>query len=397
MMKLTHTVDLKRWISLFGALFVALLLVLGASVAQAKAEDEQTAGKHVLTVYDGGVERGILTSADTLGEALEESGVVLSENDVTEPGLDEKLVAGNYRVNIYRARPVVVIDGEISTKIMSPYRSVDQIAEQANIELRDEDEAELMASTLSMLGDGALERMVIDRATPFKLVLYGKKIDAYTQATTVEDMLEQKDIKLGKKDKLSLPLDRKIVAGMTVEIYRDGKQTITVEEVVKKPIREIHDANREVGYRQVKTPGKDGTKQVTYEVHMQNGKEVKRQKIASVVTKHPVEEVVIVGTKNNYSGSLNEWLRALRTCESGGNYQTNSGNGFYGAYQFMPSTWNSIASKIGRNDLVGVLPSDANPADQDMMIVANTNMTAGLSTQNPGCYSSLGLSNKPPQ
>ena len=51
MMKLTHTVDLKRWISLFGALFVALLLVLGASVAQAKAEDEQAAGKHVLTVF----------------------------------------------------------------------------------------------------------------------------------------------------------------------------------------------------------------------------------------------------------------------------------------------------------------------------------------------------------
>jgi hypothetical protein len=33
------------------------------------------------------------------------------------------------------------------------------------------------------------------------------------------------------------------------------------------------------------------------------------------------------------------WLRSTRMCESGGNYRTNTGNGFYGAYQFVLSTW----------------------------------------------------------
>jgi len=32
------------------------------------------------------------------------------------------------------------------------------------------------------------------------------------------------------------------------------------------------------------------------------------------------------------------WAR-LRHCEAGGRYDRNSGNGFYGAYQFLPSTW----------------------------------------------------------
>jgi resuscitation-promoting factor RpfB len=32
----------------------------------------------------------------------------------------------------------------------------------------------------------------------------------------------------------------------------------------------------------------------------------------------------------------------LRACESGGRYTTNSGNGFYGAYQFHPKTWRSL-------------------------------------------------------
>jgi hypothetical protein len=32
----------------------------------------------------------------------------------------------------------------------------------------------------------------------------------------------------------------------------------------------------------------------------------------------------------------------LRACESGGRYNVNSGNGFYGAYQFHPRTWRGL-------------------------------------------------------
>jgi len=35
------------------------------------------------------------------------------------------------------------------------------------------------------------------------------------------------------------------------------------------------------------------------------------------------------------------WAR-LRACESGGRYSVNSGNGFYGAYQFHPRTWRNL-------------------------------------------------------
>ncbi len=48
---------------------------------------------------------------------------------------------------------------------------------------------------------------------------------------------------------------------------------------------------------------------------------------------------------------------ALRRCESGGNYASNTGNGFYGAYQFDLQTWRSVGG-------VG-LPSDAPPWEQD--------------------------------
>ena len=58
---------------------------------------------------------------------------------------------------------------------------------------------------------------------------------------------------------------------------------------------------------------------------------------------------------------------AVRRCESHNNYSINTGNGFYGAYQFTRSTWDWVAAAIGRDDLVGVRPDRAAPVDQDRL------------------------------
>jgi peptidoglycan hydrolase CwlO-like protein len=61
------------------------------------------------------------------------------------------------------------------------------------------------------------------------------------------------------------------------------------------------------------------------------------------------------------------FLVCTRARESNGEYSVASGNGYYGAYQFSPTTWNVTAAHLGRLDLVGVLPSNASPYDQDEM------------------------------
>ena len=50
-------------------------------------------------------------------------------------------------------------------------------------------------------------------------------------------------------------------------------------------------------------------------------------------------------------------LERIKQCESGGNYSTNTGNGYYGAYQFNQSTWNSNGGSGN--------PAAASPAEQD--------------------------------
>jgi peptidoglycan hydrolase-like protein with peptidoglycan-binding domain len=58
----------------------------------------------------------------------------------------------------------------------------------------------------------------------------------------------------------------------------------------------------------------------------------------------------------NADPSPNAWLQ-LRICESSNRYDIDTGNGYFGAYQFSLSTWASVGG-TGK-------PSDAKPAEQD--------------------------------
>ena len=64
-------------------------------------------------------------------------------------------------------------------------------------------------------------------------------------------------------------------------------------------------------------------------------------------------------------------LASIRSCESGGDYSANTGNGYYGAYQFDQATW-SAAGGSGN-------PAEASPAEQDRVAanhIANGNRSA---------------------
>lgn len=51
------------------------------------------------------------------------------------------------------------------------------------------------------------------------------------------------------------------------------------------------------------------------------------------------------------------WLYRTRMCESHGNYGTNTGNGFYGAYQFTLQSWQGVGGR-GYPHLAGRLEQD---------------------------------------
>ena len=94
-------------------------------------------------------------------------------------------------------------------------------------------------------------------------------------------------------------------------------------------------------------------------------------------TRHPAPPV-----RTAPAGAVGPGLLAsLRACESGGNYGADTGNGYYGAYQFTLGTWRSLG--------LGGLPNQAAPAVQDQ--AAQTLAARRGWGQWPGCARRLGL------
>lgn len=336
-------------------MFVAGFMFLNRPVEAAEGRESG----RLLTIHDRGQEKVLLSNAATIGDALAEAGVTLDAHDAVEPAVTEKMVASQYNVNIYRARPVTVVDGPSRQKIVTAYQTAEQITKDVGITLYPEDTTTLARSTNLLAGGAGLE-LTIDRATEFGFILYGTRSVARTQGETVGDMLKEKNITIGENDRVSVPLSTVMNAGVEVQIWREGHQTVTVEESVSFTNEQIRDANQETGYKAIQIAGVDGKKNVTYEVEIRDGVEVARVEIASIVTSQPTNQVEVIGTKSKTlpytgGGTKTEWLAAsnipqeswgyadfMVTKESGWNPNArNASSGACGLAQALP------CSKLG--------------------------------------------------
>ena len=292
-------------------LTLGIVFVVSDQSSQVNAAMEN--GK-LITVYDRGEKKTFLTDQATIGDALNDADISLDDQDAVEPTASEKLVASEYQVNIYRARPVTVIDGISRKRVVTPYQTVEQIAKDASITLYAEDTAKLSQSS-DILTSGAGLEMTIDRAAVVRLDLFGDATEVRTQGETVAALLAEKGVKLTNADRTQPSLGTSITNGSEVRVWREGRQTVTVEEVVAFGVEQIKDADRPIDYKQVQTPGVDGKKRVTYDIEIINGAEVSRTEIASIEIEAAVKQVEVIGSKTNTvpytgGGTKTEWLAA---------------------------------------------------------------------------------------
>lgn len=295
------------------AIFV--FYIIGISLAsQANADSPVPAsGQRLITVYDQGEAHAFLTKATTLRRAFQDSGIRIDPSDLVEPGLDDQLVSASYDVNIYRARPVTIVDGATRLRVLSPYQTPKQIVEHAGMTLHDEDQTTMVASN-DIVSEGAGVQLSINRATPLTLMLYGKTVTIYTQAKTIAELLKEKNITLATNDTISAAPTTPITADMTLQIWRNGVQTVTQEQDMPFPIRKVQSPDQPIGYHQIQTAGTPGKQMVTYQITMQNGQEVSRTVIQAVVTQQPSEQVEVIGTKaptGNVSAEKEQLMAAV--------------------------------------------------------------------------------------
>ena len=291
-------------------LAIAILCVFG--VQSVRAED-----RRIVTVFFEGQEMVVPTTASTVGEVLERMDIELFEKDLVEPGLDEEIVADTFNINIYRARPVTIIDGDKRYVVLSPYQSPRRVAESAGLTVYDEDEFTQERIT-DFVAQGALGvKQHIHRSVPVVLHLYGEELAMRTQARTVAELLEEKGVVIGDNETVRPALDAPLAdAASGVYVLRVGSDVVVEDQPIEFDEQIIQDTSKEISYREIQTPGEDGEKTVTYEVTYENDVEISRSVLQEVVTKEPKQQVVVVGTQvppptaGSIGGTKQDWMRA---------------------------------------------------------------------------------------
>ena len=277
-----------------------------ATSADCSAEDGE---QSFVTIYDGDNKTTMRSGAITVRDLLARADVQYDEYDTVEPGLDEEINSESFNINIYRAREAVVVDDNVKRHIHTSATNPTAVIADAGIKLYDEDIVKIVPYD-GLLESGMMSAYQITRAKQINFDFYGEEMIVRTQANTIGEFLAERDIKVDRKDTwASLSDDTEITDGIKFAVYRQGKQTKTVEETIKYSTKTIQDYSMNYGTQKVVKEGSDGKKIVTYEIVMRNGKEVSRKVISSIVTKKPVEQEVRVGMKVNLpAGSHEDWM-----------------------------------------------------------------------------------------
>ena len=215
---------------------VAAAATSGLLLSGAFVVAEEYTGHNVFAVnLDNGSKVELKAKKGTVREILIANDIPFGADDRVEPGLDTK-VNGGETINIYKAHEVTIVDGDTTTVRKTTYKKV-------------------------------------------------------------EDILKELNITLGEKDQVVPGLKTEVATVDTIKILRTGKTTETKKEVIKFETKEEKDDSKYVDEKVTKVEGKNGEKEVTYNVVRENGKEVSREVASEKVIKEATAKVVVVGTK----------------------------------------------------------------------------------------------------
>lgn len=332
--------------------------------------------RKVVSITADGQNRIVTTDAATVGDVLQRAGVTLDQGDLVEPGLQTVLPSGFFNVNVYRSQLYDVVDGVHSSITRSAQRSPRLIAAGAGITVYPEDQASVEMVNNFVSDRVVGQRLIINRATPVNIKADGATKLYRSQATTVGALLKEKGLSLGAKDVVTPDQTQSLIPGLQISITRVADAIVTKTETLPHSVKTIPDPNQPKGTSNVKTSGSDGSRQVTYHIHYQNGAEIARETLKVEGQVNPVDQVMIVGTKVAFAGSIEYWrplvteaatangldpnkMLSIMSCESGGDASNYNGRRFglsvqqalkndnaMGLFQFKPSTWYGLGGTV---------------------------------------------------
>lgn len=190
-------------------------------------------------------------------------------------------------------KPVtVVVDGKLlKTRVLFAGK-VEDVLEKTDIKLGKHD-------TVQPSIDTAVKKnmkIVVNRAFKVKVLADGKEEIIYTTAVPIKKAIALAGFQLGDKDIVKTLPEAKVTPNQEIEIIRVSEQEIKVDESLPYGDERVDDPTLEKGLTKTVKRGVNGVARNTVKVTFYNGKEQKREIIATQTLVKPQNRVVAMGS-----------------------------------------------------------------------------------------------------
>jgi len=290
---------------------------------------------------------------DTYAEVLSNAGLSLGEMDhmwvngistTADQAVDLK--AGD-TLQVQRAYPLTIHDNGIDRTLLTSARTIGQALWENHITISSDDYISLPLDT--MINQSL--SLDIRRSSTITIQVDGKEVIGSASAQTVGEALAQSGVALENLD-YSIPAENEALpADGVVQVIRVSEEITLVEEIIPYETEYVADPELDLDQYAVVEAGEAGLSISRIRVRTENGVEVSRKTEEAWIAKSPVSRKTAYGTKitiqttSTPDGTIEYWRAVTVTAHSyhDTGYRTASGKWpTYGMMAVSSSWWPSM-------------------------------------------------------
>lgn len=195
-------------------------------------------------------------------------------------------------------KPVtVVVDGKVIESKVFFASTVADVLEKNDIKLGDKDEINPSLDTVVKKNT----EITITRAFKVKVIADGETREVISTPVTVKEAIKLAGFQLGEKDIVKTVPTEKTIPDQEIEVIRVTEEEVQVEEPIPYQTEKTFDDTLEKGLTKTISRGQNGVALNTIRITYHNGEEVAREVIDSQVKVEPKNRVIAMGTITSVS------------------------------------------------------------------------------------------------